>query len=468
MNNKFNLIPITPRVPDRIIFREYDIRGIVNQNLYEEDVFNIGKAFASFLNNQGSNTIVICRDGRLSSPSLGKALKAGILSTGTNLIDIGIGPTPLLYFATYQLNSNAGIMLTGSHNPPQYNGLKFIAYGKPFFGADIQMLRSVINNGSFIEGKGTELECQQNKLQECYIDKMLAKVTKAAVKVAWDTGNGAAGEIVRKLIKRLPGEHILLNEAIDGNFPSHAPDPTRRENLTQLISTIKKEQCDFGIAFDGDADRIVAVDNLGRMVEGDQLIAIFAKDIIKNHPSAKVIADVKTSEELFEYIKQLGGEAIMWKTGHSHIKAKMLEEKALLGGELSGHIFFADEYYGFDDGIYAACRLIKALESEQKLSDVIDGLPKSYNSDEIRIECSEERKFAIIEEVKQLLKQQGIIFNDLDGIRAKNVDGWWLLRASNTQNVLVARCGAKTQAGLVKLESNLQTLLADINVTFSN
>jgi phosphomannomutase len=445
------------------IFREYDIRGIVGETLFVEDAYRIGRAFAS----KAEGTVVICRDGRLSSPQLSEALCRGITDSGCNVVDIGVGPTPMLYYAAHRLKAAGGVMLTGSHNPPTHNGFKFVLGGKPFFGKDIQMLHAAIAVGTFSEGKG---KAETLDISERYSEELLnAYNGKRELKVAWDAGNGATGNIMETLCRRLPGQHIALNAKIDGTFPAHHPDPSVPENLQQVADIVCARGLDAGIAFDGDGDRIGVVDNHGEMLFGDQLLMLYAADVLADNPGATVIADVKTSQALFDEVARLGGKPLMWKTGHSLIKSKMAETGAKLAGEMSGHMFFADKYYGYDDALYAAVRLLGFLSrTGKKLSQLRAALPKMINTPELRFDCAEDRKFQVIEEVKKRLEADGATFSDIDGVRVSSKDGWWLLRASNTQAVLVGRCEAVNDAALERLKSDLRNQLAasGLDLTF--
>jgi phosphomannomutase len=443
------------------IFREYDIRGIVDETLFAEDAYHIGRAFAG---KAGKGKIVICRDGRLSSPMLAKSLTRGIQDSGCDVVDIGVGPTPMLYYAAHTLKAAGGVMLTGSHNPPTHNGFKFVLHGKPFFGKDIQMLHAAIAVGAFAEGKGS---AETLDIHERYIEVLLKAYDGARdLNIAWDAGNGATGDIMKALCQRLPGQHIALNAMIDGHFPAHHPDPSVPENLMQVSDTVRKRKLDFGIAFDGDGDRIGVVDNNGEMIYGDQLLMLYAADVLAANPGATVIADVKTSQSLFDHVAKLGGKPLMWKTGHSLIKSKMAETGAKLAGEMSGHMFFADKYFGYDDALYAAVRLLALVSrSGKKLSELCAALPKAVNTPELRFDCADDRKFEVIDEVKSRLKAEGANFSDIDGVRVNTPGGWWLLRASNTQAVLVGRCEAANEAALDVLKADLRRQLAASGVS---
>ena len=434
------------------VLREYDIRGIVGKTLTSEDALAVGRAFGTVIARKGGKTVCIGYDGRHSSPELEEALVDGLVSTGLHVLRIGLGPTPMLYFATRDREADGGIMITGSHNPPEYNGIKMMLGKGPFYGAMIQELGTIAAKGDYATGTGTS---ERIDVQDAYVARMMKDYDGTrGLKIAWDAGNGATGEILRRLTAKLPGEHILLFDEIDGDFPNHHPDPTVEKNLVDLKKAVAEYGCDIGIGFDGDGDRIGAVDHLGRVVWGDQLVAIYAADVLKNHPGGTIIADVKASQTLFDEIERLGGKPLMWKTGHSLLKAKMAETGSPLAGEMSGHIFFADKWYGFDDALYCAVRLIgQVSRSGGPLSALRDRLPEVVNTPETRFQADEERKFQVVKEVKERLEAEGADVNDIDGVRVKTPDGWWLLRASNTQDVLVARAESGTPEGLERLKA---------------
>lgn len=454
------------------ILREYDIRGIVDETLTTDDAYFVGKGLATIAQQRGKgSTICVGYDGRLSSPKLKDALIEGLISAGAKAIDIGVCPTPQLYFSVYHFEAAGGIMVTGSHNPPHHNGFKMMIGQDSFFGKDINYLGEIVERGSCIDGTGS---CHKESIEEDYLEELVETFSSALeqrpLKVAWDAGNGASGRLVEKLCAELPGEHIPLFTEIDGNFPNHHPDPTVKENLEDLINVVKQEKCDLGIAFDGDGDRLGVVDGNGNIVWGDQLMILYAFEILDLYPGATIIADVKASQSLFDKIKQGGGKPIMWKTGHSLIKAKMKETGAQLAGEMSGHLFFHDEYYGFDDGLYAAIRLLRIVsEQDEPFAEIVAMLPKTITTPEIRIECDETRKFTIVEEVKQRLQQEGATVNDIDGVRVTTPSGWWLLRASNTQAALVVRCESDTEEGLEILKNMVTDQLGEsgCNIDFT-
>lgn len=437
------------------ILREYDVRGIVGETLSAADARALGRAFAAVVNEAGGKRVAIGRDGRVSSPELEGALVEGVLSGGIDVLRVGLGPTPMLYYAVNTQGVDGGIMVTGSHNPANYNGFKLMLGKKPFFGSDIQRLGRIAAAPPAAPSRAAKAE--ERAVLEAYVARLLADYEgKRALSVAWDAGNGATGEALQRLTAKLPGRHVLLNEVIDGRFPAHHPDPTEAKNLVQLQETVLAERCDLGIAFDGDGDRIGVVDEKGRILWGDQFMVVLASEIIRQRPGATIIADVKASQVLFDEIARMGGTPLMWRTGHSLIKTKMAETGAPLAGEMSGHIFYADRYYGFDDALYAAVRLLSILaRGSESLGQYRDRLPPVVNTPELRFPCDESRKFTVIDEVRARLRRAGADVADIDGVRVKTEDGWWLLRASNTQAVLVARAEARNEAGLERLKSLL-------------
>jgi phosphomannomutase len=449
---------------DPTVLREYDIRGIVGQTLHAADAFAIGRVFGSMIARSGGSKVprdgelkvAVGYDGRLTSPELEQALVDGLRASGMEVLRIGLGPTPMLYYTATTLETDGAIMVTGSHNPPDYNGFKMMIGRKPFFGRQILEIGKLAEAGD-VEAETTGTE-QVITIADDYVARLLADWDGGdrMLKVVWDNGNGAAGDVLEKLVATLPGEHLVLNGTIDGRFPAHHPDPTVPANLVELIAEVRACNADIGIAFDGDADRIGLVDDTGEIMFGDQLMVLLARDVLKEHPGATIIADVKASQVLFDEIAKAGGTPLMWKTGHSLIKSKMAETGSPLAGEMSGHIFFADRWYGFDDALYAAVRTLGILaRMNGKLSDVRKALPQVINTPEIRFDCDDRRKFAVIEEVAARLQAEGAKVSATDGVRVLTPDGWWLLRASNTQAVLVARCEASTDAGLDRLKAAL-------------
>lgn len=443
---------------DPSILRESDIRGTIGENLGPEDAFYIGRSFGTIIRLCGGDTVAVGYDGRHSSPDLAIALKQGLKQCGLTVHDIGLGPSPMLYYAVHSGALHGGVMITGSHNPSEYNGFKMMLGKKSFFGKDIQNLRKIASKGEFLNGDGTIINYP---VRDRYISRLLQEQQDySGLRIAWDPGNGAAGEVTRLLTNELSGEHILINYDIDGSFPSHHPDPTVPENLAQLIDVVRAEKCDLGIAFDGDGDRIGVVDGTGRIMWGDQLMQLFAREVLNETPGASIIADVKASQSLFDMIEAAGGTAVMWKTGHSLIKSKMTETGAPLAGEMSGHLFFADRYYGFDDALYAAMRLLSIVTRQSKSPKALfDTLPFPVNTPELRFECAESKKREIVEKVRARLKKDGAEMSCIDGVRVNSKHGWWLLRSSNTQAVLVARCEADSKSGLEKLYEELSSYL---------
>jgi len=443
---------------DPTILREYDIRGTVGETLNAADATAIGRAFGTIVAEAGGGAVCVGYDGRLSSPDLEAALVEGLTAAGVDAWRIGLGPTPMLYFATRKLEAAGGIMITGSHNPPDQNGFKLMIGKAPFFGDDIQRLGEIAARGVFATGTG---KAETRAVFDAYVETLIGAYDGSReLTVAWDAGNGAAGEVMRALSARLPGRHLLLNEEIDGTFPAHHPDPTVPENLLQIQAAVADSACDLGIAFDGDGDRIGVIDGKGRILWGDQIMVILARDVLRANPGATIIADVKASQMLFDEIARMGGNPLMWRTGHSLIKTKMAETGAPLAGEMSGHIFFADRYYGFDDALYVAVRLLGILaRADESVAAMRDAMPHLVNTPELRIPCAEDRKFAVIEEARTRLRDAGAQVNDIDGVRVQTEDGWWLLRASNTQAVLVARCEAADESGLARLKADLAAQL---------
>ncbi len=457
-----------PHIFDPTIIREYDIRGIVGKSLHIEDALALGKAFGSMVARAGGKRIAVGYDGRTHSPAFEEQLVKGLLSTGAQVERIGLGPSPMLYFAAAHTHADAGIMVTGSHNPSDQNGFKMLLAknlpgGGPIYGDAIKKLAAIAAADDFVSGTGS---VSTSDIRDTYVERMLKDYQGTQdLTVVWDCGNGAGGEVVEKLTAKLPGKHILLFADIDGRFPNHHPDPTEAHNLIDLQKAVAEHKADLGIAFDGDADRIGAVDGLGRIVAGDQLLAIYASEVLKTHPGAAIIADVKASQVLFDRVAALGGKPVMGKTGHSLIKVKMAETNSPLAGEMSGHIFFADKYYGFDDAIYSGVRLVSLLSaSGRSLAAWRDDLPQTINTPELRFPIDEARKFAVVDEVKARLQKAQAKVNDTDGVRVLTEDGWWLLRASNTQAVLVARAESQTEEGLARLKAQLADELKASNV----
>ncbi|MET4804924.1 phosphoglucomutase/phosphomannomutase PgmG [Limibacillus sp. MBR-115] len=439
---------------DPSILREYDIRGKVGETLSDADAYALGRAYGSYAVRQGAKSIAVGFDGRLSSPDLADALSRGLQDCGLEALRIEMGPTPMLYFAAYTLVVDGGIMVTGSHNPPAYNGFKMVLRKKSVFGAEIQRLGEIAARGDFVDGIGSE---SHHSVMDAYIERLSADFAGPDdLTVVWDAGNGAAGEVMRRLTERLPGRHVLLFAEIDGTFPNHHPDPTVPGNLVQLQEAVKREGADLGVAFDGDGDRLGAVDASGGILFGDQIMLLLAREVLRDNPGAHIIADVKSSNVLFDGIAAAGGKPVMWKTGHSLIKSKMLELGSPFAGEMSAHLFFNDRYYGFDDGLYAAVRLLTALKRlDTTLKAFRDSLPHLHNTPEVRLPCSEARKFEVVNEVADRLSARNADVVAIDGVRVNREEGWWLLRASNTQDVLVARCESDSAEGLARLKAEV-------------
>ena len=433
------------------IYREYDIRGMVDKDLTPDIVRRLGQGFGTHMYKLGRIKLAVGRDGRLSSKAYSETLIQGLISTGCDVVDLGLCPTPVYYFSIFHLDKDGGMMVTGSHNPPQFNGFKVSVGKSTIFGEEIQNLGRLIERGKFITGKGNLSDIEIIRPYQDYIKKNIQLEKK--MKVVIDAGNGTAGVVAGPILRDLGCEVEELYCEVDGRFPNHFPDPTIPANLKDLIDRVKKLRADVGIGYDGDADRIGVVDDRGNIIWGDQLMILFAREILKYKKGATFVAEVKCSQNLFIDIEKHGGKAIMWKTGHSLIKEKMKEEKAVLGGEMSGHIFFADRYFGYDDAIYASCRLIELLsKTDKKLSQLLEDVPKTFITPEIRIDCPDEIKFKVVEKVKEDLRKDYTII-DIDGVRVKFNDGWGLVRASNTQPALILRFEALTEKRLQEIKN---------------
>ena len=444
---------------DPSVLREYDIRGVVGRTLGVADATAIGRSFATRLRRSGGRRVVVGYDGRTSSPTLEAALIDGLTASGVDVVRIGMGPSPMLYYAEATLEVDGGIQITGSHNPAEYNGFKMISGHASFFGADIHDLARLAAASDWEEGSG---DVTQADVMDLYVGRLMAGYAGGTYRIGWDAGNGASGPVIEKLVQLLPGEHHLLFTDVDGNFPNHHPDPTQEPNLADLKRLVADKSLDFGLAFDGDGDRIGAVDGTGRVVWGDQLLAILAEPVLRELPGATIIGDVKSSQGLFDRVQELGGVPLMWKTGHSLMKTKMHETGAPLGGEISGHMFFGHEYYGFDDAHYAAVRLIRAIHlSGQSMTALRDAMPAWINTPEIQIPVGGADKFAVMDGILDRLGRSQAVVDRTDGARVTTEDGWWLLRASNTQDVLTARAEAKDTAGLDRLLDAIDAQLID-------
>ena len=439
------------------IFREYDIRGIADRDLLSPDIETLGRAIGTYLIRRSGRKVNLGRDCRLSGPRLHAALLTGLLAAGCEVIDIGVVPTPLLYYSVYKFGAEGGIMITGSHNPSDYNGFKMMAGKAAVFGQDIQDIYQLIVNRDFESGLGSVRDAD---IATPYVEEIPQGFNFARrIKVVFDAGNGTAGPTLHRLLEHLNVEPVEMFFEMDGHFPNHHPDPTVEHNLEMLKTAVKEHKADFGIAFDGDSDRIGAIDENGAVVWGDQLMLIYAREILTRKPGATFIGEVKCSQIMYDTIEKLGGKAIMYKTGHSLIKTKMKQEHAELAGEMSGHIFFADRYYGFDDALYAACRLIEIVAASGKpLSYQLAGLPKTVTTPEIRVDWPDETKFAVVAEVTDYFRKTHSV-NDVDGVRVKFDQGWGLLRASNTQPVLVMRFEAETPELLAEYQATVEAAL---------
>ena len=441
------------------IFREYDIRGVAETELLNADIADLGRALGTILQRKSGKRVNLGRDCRLSSPRLHDALLQGLVSTGCEVTDIGVVPTPLLYYSTVHLESDGGVMITGSHNPSEFNGFKTVCGSGSLHGEQIQDVRRLIDARDFATGHGSHRDVD---LIEPYVDEIAAQFPfKRRIRVAFDAGNGTAGPVVHRLLKRLDVDVVELFFDMDGRFPNHHPDPTVPANLKHLQDAVRTNKCDLGIAFDGDSDRIGAVDENGEVIYGDMLLLIYGREILTRKPGSTFIGEVKCSQLLYDELKRLGGNPIMYKTGHSLIKAKMKQEHAELAGEMSGHMFFADRYFGYDDAIYAACRLIEiVVNSGKPLSAQMAGLPKMVSTPEIRVDSTDESKFQLVERVAQRFRATHEVI-DVDGVRVLFGDGWGLLRASNTQPVLVMRFEAKTPELLAAYQREVETALEE-------
>lgn len=443
-----------------VIFREYDIRGVYNKEFDAEFAYLLGKSYAGYFKkrfNKTGITITVGNDARLSAKEIKDALIRGLNESGVNVFYLGLVTSPISYFTTFEMpNIDGAIMITGSHNPPDYNGFK-ISVGKgTIFGDEIQALRQIIEMKEFVEGAGF---CKDHNIFPAYLERYKKEFGNLSpLKVVLDCGNGAAGCIVKDLFGAVGLQPTILFQEPDGRFPNHHPDPTVEKNLKDLAAKVKSENAVCGIGFDGDADRIGVVDHTGKMLYGDELMTLFARDILANKKGAKIIGDVKCSDRMYDDIKKLGGEPIMWKTGHSLIKEKIKVERSPFGGEMSGHIFFADRNYGYDDALYAALRVCEILSKTKKtVPELLMGLPPAFNTPEIRIDTTEEKKVKIVEALKAQFKGgPDYTTNLIDGVRISFRDGWALARSSNTQPVLVLRFESWTQEGLDRIQSQIE------------
>ena len=451
-----------PKTLPENIFRAYDIRGLADTELNDNVVYAIGLAIGSAALDQGQHRIVVAADGRLSSPRIRETLVKGLTASGCDVMDIGTQPTPLMYFATHQLDTQSGVMITGSHNPREYNGIKIVIAGKASSGAEIVSLKDRILSQTLASGNG---QYQTLDIERRYINYIVNDISIAQpLKIVLDAGNGVAGAIAPRLFTELGCEVVALYCEVDGNFPNHHPDPTIEANLTDLKHGVQQHQADLGIAFDGDGDRLGVVTASGKSIAADQLLMLLAKDIVSRHPDAGVLFDVKCTRHLSALISHYGGRPIMWKTGHSLMKQKMAETGALLGGEFSGHIFFKERWFGFDDGLYAAARLIELLDASNKdLDQQLAALPQSLASPELKVATTESKKFAIIEQLINRCPFDESKISTLDGLRVDFADGWGLVRASNTTPMLILRFEADTEAAMIRIQSQFKQQLAGID-----
>ena len=440
------------------IFREYDIRGVAETEFQNADVEDLGRAIGTYLGQRSGRKITLGTDTRLSSERLANALAKGLLATGCEVTEVGVAPTPLLYYSVFHLGMTGAVMITGSHNPPEYNGFKVVSGTTTIHGAEIQEIRRIIESGAYIQGQGQRRTAE---VMTPYIEEVASQFHwSRRVKVVADAGNGTAGPVMHRLFQRLNCQATELFFEMDGNFPNHHPDPTVPENLKDLIATVKSSGAELGVAFDGDADRLGAIDEHGNVLWGDQLLLIFGREILTRKPGATFIGEVKCSQVMYDELRRLGGNPIMYRTGHSLIKAKMKEVHAELAGEMSGHMFFADRYYGYDDALYAACRLIEIVaNSGQPLSAQLAGVPVMVSTPEIRVDCADEVKFEVVRRVAEYFRNRYQVV-EIDGVRVLFPQGWGLVRASNTQPVLVLRFEAANREFLEQYRQEVESVLA--------
>ena len=440
------------------IFREYDIRGVAETEFQNADVEDLGRAIGTYLGQRSGRKITLGTDTRLSSERLANALAKGLLATGCEVTEVGVAPTPLLYYSVFHLGMTGAVMITGSHNPPEYNGFKVVSGTTTIHGAEIQEIRRIIESGAYIQGQGQRRTAE---VMTPYIEEVASQFHwSRQVKVVADAGNGTAGPVMHRLFQRLNCQATELFFEMDGNFPNHHPDPTVPENLKDLIAAVKSSGAELGVAFDGDADRLGAIDEHGNVLWGDQLLLIFGREILTRKPGATFIGEVKCSQVMYDELRRLGGNPIMYRTGHSLIKAKMKEVHAELAGEMSGHMFFADRYYGYDDALYAACRLIEIVaNSGQPLSAQLAGVPVMVSTPEIRVDCADEVKFEVVRRVAEYFRNRYQVV-EIDGVRVLFPQGWGLVRASNTQPVLVLRFEAANRELLEQYRQEVESVLA--------
>lgn len=443
------------------IFRAYDIRGIADTELSAQVVHDIGMALGSEVLDKGERAMAVARDGRLSGPHLVAALKAGIKASGCDVVDVGMVPTPVLYFAIQHLNLKSGVMLTGSHNPAEYNGLKMVVAAKTLSDGDIQHLYARIEGRQVRQGQGQE---SFHAIDQAYIDIIAQQIQlKRPLKVVVDAGNGVTGDIAPRLMKALGCEVVALFCEVDGHFPNHHPDPSKPKNLADLIAAVRSHKADIGLAFDGDGDRLGVVTPKGDIIWPDRQLMLFAKDVLASHPGATILFDVKCSKNVAKVIAAAGGKPLMWKTGHSLVKAKMKEVKAALAGEMSGHIFFNDRWYGFDDGLYSAARLLAILAHESCDADAVFAeIPDSVATPEINVAIADHEKFLAVQKLIDAAEFPNANLVTIDGIRVEFADGWFLVRASNTTPCLVLRVEADSEAGLARIHGVCREYLSRV------
>lgn len=437
------------------IFREYDIRGIVGKTLFPENAFSIGRAFGTYLRRNNMKLMCVGHDCRNSSDELSYQLIKGLTYSGAEVVELGVCHTPMMYYTVNKMRMDAGIMVTGSHNTGDYNGFKFMLGSDPFYGEDIKLLGKMVWNNDFIEANGREIIL--NDIFSNYISDILKDFSFAKdLKVAWDIGNGATSNAIREIVSRIPGRHHVLFEEMDGNFPNRQPDPTIENNVSYLCKFVSYNKFDIGFAFDSDGDRLGVINSKGKLLFSDQLLEIFAKDFLRKNPGGQVIADVKTRNKVFDTIRMMGGSPIMERVGHSFIKARMKSSGALLAGEMSGHFFFKDRWFGFDDGIYAALRCLEILSQDK---EAFNNTEYGFVTPEIRIQCPNETKFEIIKDIRKRLKNKNTDLVNTDGVRVSNDHGWWLLRASNTREAISLRVEAYQQEFLPKMLDEIGSYL---------
>jgi phosphomannomutase/phosphoglucomutase len=451
---------------NRSIFREYDIRGVSGVDYDEAFVQALGRAYGTLLRRDNISRVAVGRDCRVTSPVYHSVLKNGLRAAGVDVVDIGECPSPLMYFSVFHLDLLGGIQVTGSHNPPDHNGFKIMIGKSTIHGDGIQELLRIIDSGEMATGEGKEEAFPVIPAYLGYLEQQFGRAGEG-VKVVVDSGNGTGGPVGPPVYRSMGCEVIEMYSEPDGRFPNHHPDPSEEKNMRELIARVREEGADLGIAFDGDSDRLGAVDDKGNIIWGDELLVVFAREVLLQNPGATIVSEVKCSQRLYDDIEKHGGKPIMWKVGHSLLKAKMKETGALLAGEMSGHLFFADRYFGFDDAVYAGARLIETLKrTNRKLSDLLSDLPHAVYTPEIRIDCPDEIKFKLAERACERFRELGYDIDDIDGVRIRFEDGWGLIRASNTQPVLVTRFESSTQESLQKnrltVESELESLKGEL------